>query len=50
MARAGVADNVAERVLGHAIPGIHGVYNRHDYLNRRFVAPRVSRIESATEL
>jgi hypothetical protein len=31
MAKAGVADNVAERVLGHAIPGIHGIYNRHDY-------------------
>jgi integrase len=31
MARAGVADNVAERVLGHAIGGVHGIYNRHDY-------------------
>jgi hypothetical protein len=32
MARVGVADNVAERVLGHAITGVHGIYNRHDYL------------------
>jgi integrase len=35
MARAGVQDNVAERVLGHAIPGIHGVYNRHGYADEK---------------
>jgi integrase len=35
MARAGVADNVAERVLGHAIPGVHGIYNRHDYFEEK---------------
>jgi hypothetical protein len=27
MAEAGVAENVAERVLGHALPGVRGVYN-----------------------
>jgi integrase len=32
LARAGVADNVAERVLGHAIAGVQGVYNRFDYM------------------
>jgi integrase len=31
MAAAGIADNVAERVLGHALSGVHGIYNRHDY-------------------
>jgi integrase len=35
MARAGVADNVAERVLGHAIGGVQGVYNRHQYLEEK---------------
>jgi integrase len=35
MAWAGVADNVAERVLGHAIVGIEGVYNRHEYLQEK---------------
>jgi integrase len=32
MAAAGVPDNIGERVLGHVIPGVHGVYNRHQYL------------------
>lgn len=31
MARAGVASDVAERVLGHVIPGVRGVYDRHAY-------------------
>jgi integrase len=35
MARAGVADNVAERVLGHAIAGVQGVYNRHSYASEK---------------
>jgi integrase len=35
MARAGVADNVAERVLGHVIGGVQGVYNRHDYFDEK---------------
>jgi hypothetical protein len=34
MARAGVADNVGERVLGHAIPGVHGVYKSTRLLER----------------
>jgi integrase len=35
MAKAGIADNIAERVLGHAILGVHGVYNRHAYLTEK---------------
>ena len=30
MSRAGVSSEIAERVLGHAIPGVAGVYDRHD--------------------
>jgi integrase len=32
MSRAGVQPDTAERVLGHAIPGIRGVYDRHEFL------------------
>ena len=35
MARAGVASDVAERVLNHAIPGVRGVYDRHDYIEEK---------------
>jgi integrase len=31
MSRAGVPSDIAERVLGHAIPGVRGVYDRHAY-------------------
>jgi len=31
MARAGVQGDVAEQVLGHKIPGVRGVYDRHSY-------------------
>ena len=31
MSRAGVRPDVGERVLGHAIPGVGGVYDRHSY-------------------
>ena len=31
MSRAGVLSEHAERVLGHAIDGVEGIYNRHDY-------------------
>ncbi|MGH7076156.1 MAG: tyrosine-type recombinase/integrase [Stellaceae bacterium] len=31
MARASVTDGVAERVLGHVVPGVRGVYDRHSY-------------------
>jgi integrase len=31
MSRAGVNADIAERCLGHVIPGVRGVYDRHDY-------------------
>jgi integrase len=31
MSRAGVSSDIAERVLGHVIPGVRGVYDRHEY-------------------
>lgn len=31
MSRAGVPPHIAERVLGHAIQGVEGTYDRHDY-------------------
>jgi integrase len=31
MSRAGVQSEHAERVLGHAIRGVEGIYNRHSY-------------------
>jgi integrase len=31
MSRAGVQSEVGERVLGHAIGGVEGIYNRHSY-------------------
>lgn len=35
MSRAKVAPDIAERVLGHALPGIRGVYDRHEYLTEK---------------
>ena len=35
MARAGVSSEHAERVLGHALPGIEGVYNLHGYMDEK---------------
>jgi integrase len=29
MSRAGVSSEYAERVMGHAIPGVEGIYDRH---------------------
>ena len=31
MSRAGVRPDICERVLGHAIPGVWGVYGRYSY-------------------
>jgi integrase len=31
MSRAGVNPDIAERCLGHAIPGVRGIYDRHEY-------------------
>ena len=35
MARAGVRPDVAERVMGHAIQGVEGVYDRHSYRDEK---------------
>jgi integrase len=35
MSRAGVPSDIAERVLGHVIGGVRGVYDRHAYLNEK---------------
>jgi integrase len=32
MTRAGVRPDISERVLGHVIGGVQGVYDRHDYI------------------
>jgi integrase len=33
LSRAGVNADVAERCLGHAIPGVRAVYDRHQYVD-----------------
>lgn len=38
MVRAGVRPDIAERVLGHVIPGVAGIYDRHDYLQEKTAA------------
>ncbi|HET7448441.1 MAG TPA: site-specific integrase [Methyloceanibacter sp.] len=35
MSRAGVRDEHAERVLGHTIGGVEGIYNRHDHFEQK---------------
>ena len=35
MSRASVRPDIAERVLGHAIQGVGGVYDRHDYVAQK---------------
>jgi integrase len=38
MSRAGVRPDISERVLGHVIPGIGGVYDRFSYLGEKAAA------------
>src|SRR5262249_4633617 len=38
LSRAGVQPHIAERVLGHAIGGVEGVYDRHRYLDEKSAA------------
>jgi integrase len=35
MARAGVRPDISERVLAHVIPGVEGIYDRHEYLDEK---------------
>jgi len=38
LSRLGVAADIAERVLGHVIPGVRAVYDRHEYLPEKRAA------------
>ena len=40
MSRAGVRPDIAERVLGHAIAGVEGIYDRHTYRDEKADALR----------
>jgi hypothetical protein len=35
MARAGVPSATAERVMGHVLPGVEGIYDRHEYRDEK---------------
>jgi integrase len=35
MSRAGIRPDISERVMGHAIAGVEGVYDRHTYRNEK---------------
>ena len=48
MARANVPPHIAERVLGHAIPGVEGVYDRHSYADEK--ANALARLAGLVEL
>jgi integrase len=41
MARAGVKEHTAERVLGHVQGGVAGIYDRHEYLEEKAQALRM---------
>jgi hypothetical protein len=52
MSRAGVRPDIAERALGHARPGVEGIYDRHRYRDEigealALVADLVDRIVGA---
>jgi integrase len=47
MAEIGVADHIAEQVLGHAIRGVQGIYNRHAYSEEKGQA--LARLASLVE-
>jgi hypothetical protein len=38
MSRAGVSSDHAERVMGHAIKGTEGIYDRHAYFDEKAAA------------
>jgi integrase len=54
LSRAGVSPDVAERCLGHAIPGVRGTYDRHSFYNEKAhafeaLAAQIERIISPPE-
>jgi integrase len=50
MSRAGVSADIAERCLGHVIPGVRGVYDRHAYLEEKRTAFEVDPTPSVRHL
>ena len=38
LSRAGVSADIGERLLGHVIPGVRGVYDRHEYRDEKLTA------------
>jgi integrase len=48
MSRAGVATDIAERVLGHLMPGVRGVYDRYAYKDEKREA--LARLAALVEL
>jgi integrase len=54
MSRAGVDADIAERCLGHVIPGVRGVYDRHEYFREKqqayeALAGQIDRIVKGTD-
>jgi integrase len=47
LSRAGVRPDISERVLGHAIPGVEGVYDRHSYSDEK--ADALNRLAALVE-
>jgi integrase len=47
MSRVNVRPDIAERVLGHAIPGVEGIYDRHHYDDQK--AEAVERLAGLLE-
>lgn len=47
MARAGVRPDISERVLGHTIKGVEGVYDVHDYRDEK--ADALTRLAALVE-
>ena len=47
MARAGVRPDIAERVIGHTIRGVEGIYDRHHYREEKTeaLAPLAALVE-----
>ena len=48
LSRTGVRPDISERVLGHAIPGVEGVYDRHSYNDEK--AEALARLAALMEL
>jgi integrase len=45
--RTGVTEDIAEHLIGHAIPGVRGVYNRYEYFDEK--ADALAKLEILTD-